>query len=234
MSSTPATGFFGHPRGLSTLFFTELWERFGYYGMRALLILFMTAGVEAGGLGLEDSAAYGIYGLYTAAVYLLSLPGGWVADRLLGQQRAVLYGGMVIAAGYLMLAVPDRTVFFSGLVVVAIGTGLLKPNISTIVGQLYTPEDRRRDVVKAAPELFRWRGTRRGLAHFLRLYTGVEPEILEPSLREIANDRMRAFRFTVRVRAPRGSGLSRQLVQSIIEAEKPAFAAANLEWIEER
>ncbi len=96
------------------------------------------------------------------------------------------------------------------------------------------PEDRRRDVVKAAPELFRWRGTRRGLAHFLRLYTGVEPEILEPSLREIANDRMRAFRFTVRVRAPRGSALSRQLVQSIIEAEKPAFAAANLEWIEER
>ena len=145
MSSTPATGFFGHPRGLSTLCFKELWERFGYYGVRALLILFMTAGVEAGGLGLEDSAAYGIYGLYTAAVYLLSLPGGWVADRLLGQQRAVLYGGMVIAAGYLMLAVPDRTVFFSGLVVVAIGTGLLKPNISTIVGQLYTPEDRRRD-----------------------------------------------------------------------------------------
>lgn len=96
------------------------------------------------------------------------------------------------------------------------------------------PEERRRDVVKAAPELFRWRGTRRGLAQFLRLYTGVEPEILEPSLREIANDRTRAFRFTVRIRAPRGSGLSRQLVQNIIETEKPAFAACSLEWIEER
>ncbi len=95
------------------------------------------------------------------------------------------------------------------------------------------PEERRRDVVKAAPELFRWRGTRRGLAQFLRLYTGVEPEILEPTLREIANDRTRAFRFTVRIRAPRGSGLSRQLVQNIIETEKPAFAACSLEWIEE-
>lgn len=145
MSSTPDTRFFGHPRGLSTLFFTELWERFGYYGMRALLILFMTATAESGGLGMEDSAAYGIYGLYIATVYLLSLPGGWVADRVLGQQRAVLFGGMVIAAGYLMLAVPSRAVFFAGLAVVAIGTGLLKPNISTIVGQIYTPEDRRRD-----------------------------------------------------------------------------------------
>lgn len=145
MSSTPDTRFFGHPRGLSTLFFTELWERFGYYGMRALLILFMTAAAESGGLGLKDSTAYGIYGLYTATVYLLSLPGGWVADRVLGQQRAVLLGGMLIAAGYLMLAAPSREVFFGGLVVVAIGTGLLKPNISTIVGQIYTPEDRRRD-----------------------------------------------------------------------------------------
>ncbi len=95
------------------------------------------------------------------------------------------------------------------------------------------PEERRRDLVKAAPELFRWRGTRRGLAHFLRLYTGVEPEIVEPSLRDIANDRARAFRFTVRVRVPRDLGLSRQLVQSIIETEKPAFAACSLEWIEE-
>jgi proton-dependent oligopeptide transporter, POT family len=113
--------------------------------MRALLILFMTASVDAGGLGMEDSQAYGIYGLYIATVYLLSLPGGWLADRVLGQQRTVLYGGMLIAAGYLMLAVPNRGVFFAGLAVVAIGTGLLKPNISTIVGQIYTPEDRRRD-----------------------------------------------------------------------------------------
>jgi len=145
MSLTPDTRFFGHPRGLSTLFFTELWERFGYYGMRALLILFMTASVETGGLGIEDSQAYGIYGLYIAMVYLLSLPGGWLADRVLGQQRTVLYGGMLIAVGYLMLAVPSKGVFFAGLAVVAIGTGLLKPNISTIVGQIYTPEDRRRD-----------------------------------------------------------------------------------------
>lgn len=145
MSQAPDTRFFGHPRGLSTLFFTELWERFGYYGMRALLILFMTATVETGGLGLEDGQAYGIYGLYIATVYLLSLPGGWVADRVVGQQRAVLYGGVLIAVGYLMLAVPNKGVFFAGLAVVAVGTGLLKPNISTIVGQIYAPEDRRRD-----------------------------------------------------------------------------------------
>ncbi len=145
MSTHADTRFFGHPRGLSTLFFTELWERFGYYGMRALLILFMTASVQNGGLGLEDSKAYGIYGLYTALVYLLSLPGGWVADRILGQQRAVISGGVLISIGYLMLAVPNRSVFFSGLAVVAIGTGLLKPNISTIVGQIYTTGDKRRD-----------------------------------------------------------------------------------------
>lgn len=94
------------------------------------------------------------------------------------------------------------------------------------------PDDRRRDVVRAAPELFRWRGTRRGLAHFLRLYTGLEPEIIEPSLRDIANDRNRAYRFTVRLRVGRRSELSRQLVETIIETEKPAFAACSLEWIE--
>ena len=136
MSTDSGTGFFGHPRGLSTLFFTELWERFGYYGMRALLILFMTASVENGGLGFADGKAYGIYGLYTAMVYLMSLPGGWVADRILGQQRAVMVGGVLISAGYLMLAAPSVTVFFLGLVVVILGTGLLKPNISTIVGQI--------------------------------------------------------------------------------------------------
>lgn len=145
MSSGSDAGFFGHPRGLSTLFFTELWERFGYYGMRALLVLFMTAAMSAGGLGLDDSTAYAIYGLYTAGVYAMSLPGGWLADRFLGQRRAVLYGGVLISVGYLMLAAPSRAVFFCGLVVVVLGTGLLKPNISTIVGQLYTPGDPRRD-----------------------------------------------------------------------------------------
>lgn len=137
--------FFGHPAGLATLFFTELWERFGYYGMRAILVLFMTAAAAAGGLGLDPSRAYAIYGLYTASVYMASLPGGWIADRILGQQRSVLYGGMIIALGYLTLAVPSDTAFFAGLAIVVIGTGLLKPNISTIVGQIYAPGDPRRD-----------------------------------------------------------------------------------------
>jgi POT family proton-dependent oligopeptide transporter len=139
------TRFFGHPAGLSTLFFTELWERFGYYGMRAILVLFMTAAASAGGLGLDPSRAYAIYGLYTASVYMASLPGGWIADRLLGQQRSVLSGGILIAAGYLTLALPSEAAFYAGLAVVVAGTGLLKPNISTIVGQIYSPGDPRRD-----------------------------------------------------------------------------------------
>lgn len=139
------TRFFGHPAGLSTLFFTELWERFGYYGMRALLVLFMTAGVASGGLGFDTTKAYAIYGLYTASVYMMSLPGGWVADRILGQQKTVLYGGMLIAAGYLMLAIPSVTALYAGMTVVVLGTGLLKPNISTVVGQLYEQGDARRE-----------------------------------------------------------------------------------------
>ncbi|MBI4892015.1 MAG: peptide MFS transporter [Acidobacteria bacterium] len=139
------TRFFGHPAGLSTLFFTELWERFGYYGMRALLVLFMTAGVAQGGFGYDSTRAFAIYGLYTASVYMASLPGGWIADRILGQQRTVLYGGVLIAIGYLTLALPAEATFFTGMAVVVVGTGLLKPNISTIVGQLYRPEDPRRE-----------------------------------------------------------------------------------------
>ena len=134
----------GHPRGLSTLFFTEMWERFSYYGMRALLVLFMTAAVGAAnpGLGLDDATATAVYGLYTAMVYLLALPGGWVADKLWGQQRAVLVGGIIIAAGHFTLAgplvgLPEKPTFFLGLLLVVLGTGLLKPNVSTIVGQLY-------------------------------------------------------------------------------------------------
>jgi proton-dependent oligopeptide transporter, POT family len=137
--------FFGHPRGLATLFFTEMWERFSYYGMRALLILFMTASVENGGLGFHVAKAGAIYGLYTAMVYLLSLPGGWVADRITGQRRAVLYGGVLIAAGQFCLMAPSLGVFYLGLVVMVLGTGLLKPNVSTIVGQIYAPGDNRRD-----------------------------------------------------------------------------------------
>src|SRR5260370_39102887 len=97
--------FFGHPRGLSTLFFTEMWERFSYYGMRALLILFMVAPVEKGGLGFDVAKSGAIYGLYTALVYLTNLPGGWIADRIIGQRRAVLYGGIVIALGHFSMAI---------------------------------------------------------------------------------------------------------------------------------
>jgi POT family proton-dependent oligopeptide transporter len=138
-------GFFGHPRGLATLFFTELWERFSYYGMRALLILFMTAPEAQGGLDFTVASAGAVYGLFTAMVYLLSLPGGWLADRLLGQRRAVLLGGVLIAAGNLLLVIHSLPSFFAGLLVIAFGTGLLKPNISAIVGQLYAPGDARRD-----------------------------------------------------------------------------------------
>jgi len=139
------SGFFGHPRGLATLFFTEFWERFSYYGMRAILILFMTAPVAAGGLGFDVAKAGVIYGTYTALVYLTALPGGWLADRFLGQRRAVLYGGTVIMLGHVCLAVPSLTSFYLGLGFVVVGTGLLKPNVSTIVGQLYASEDARRD-----------------------------------------------------------------------------------------
>jgi POT family proton-dependent oligopeptide transporter len=139
------SGMAGHPRGLMTLFFTEMWERFSYYGMRAFLMLFMVAPREAGGLGLPDATAGVIYGMYTSMVYLLSVPGGWVADRFLGQQRAVLYGGVLIMAGHVSLAVPASATFYLGLALVALGTGLLKPNISSIVGQLYARGDARRD-----------------------------------------------------------------------------------------
>jgi POT family proton-dependent oligopeptide transporter len=137
--------FFGHPRGLSTLFFTEMWERFSYYGMRALLILFMTAAPAAGGLGFDTATAGAVYGLYTAMVYLTTVPGGWIADRLIGQRRGVLYGGILIASGHFSMAVPYLTTFYLGLALIVIGTGLLKGNISVLVGQLYAPGDHRRD-----------------------------------------------------------------------------------------
>ena len=136
--------FFGHPRGLSTLFFTEMWERFSYYGMRALLILFMTASVNEAnpGLGLGEGISGAVYGLYTSLVYLLTLPGGWVADNLWGQRRAVFVGGVIIAMGHFTLAAPligapEIPSFFLGLFFIVIGTGLLKPNVSTMVGDLY-------------------------------------------------------------------------------------------------
>jgi POT family proton-dependent oligopeptide transporter len=139
------TRFFGHPRGLATLFFTEMWERYSYYGTRALLILFMTASVATGGLGFSVVKAGAIYGFFTATGYLLNLPGGWFADRVLGQRRAVFLGGVFISAGNFCLAAPSVTVFYAGLGLIMIGTGLLKPNVSTIVGQLYATGDNRRD-----------------------------------------------------------------------------------------
>jgi proton-dependent oligopeptide transporter, POT family len=137
--------FFGHPPGLSTLFFTEMWERFSYYGMRAILLLFMTAAVAQGGLGWNAAKAGPIYGLYTAMVYLTALPGGWIADRLLGQRRSVLVGGIIIALGHVSLTFHSLATFYLGLCLIVTGTGLLKPNISTMVGSLYTPQDQRRD-----------------------------------------------------------------------------------------
>jgi proton-dependent oligopeptide transporter, POT family len=146
----PVGTWFGHPRGLSTLFFTEMWERLSYYGMRGILILFMTAAASTGGLGFGDAKAAAVYGLYTAMVYLLALPGGWVADNLWGQRRAVFVGGCIIAAGHFMLAgplvgLPELPTFYTGLVLIVVGTGLLKPNISTMVGDLYPEGGARRD-----------------------------------------------------------------------------------------
>jgi len=139
--------FFGQPRGLATLFFTEMWERFSYYGMRALLILFMTKATtgENPGLGLDVGTAAALYGLYTALVYLLALPGGWVADNLWGQRKSVYVGGWIIAAGHFSMAVPTTYTFYLGLVLIVMGTGLLKPNVSTVVADLYPQGGAERD-----------------------------------------------------------------------------------------
>ena len=134
-----------HPRALWTLFLTEMWERFSYYGMRALLVLYMTASAANGGLGFTVVDAAAIYGWYTGLVYLAALPGGFLADQFLGQRRAVLIGGILIAAGHVCLAVPSLSLFYLGLGLIICGTGLLKPNISTMVGGLYPENDPRRD-----------------------------------------------------------------------------------------
>jgi proton-dependent oligopeptide transporter, POT family len=134
-----------HPRGLTTLFFTEMWERFSYYGMRAFLILYMTAPAAAGGLGLVDADAASIYGTYTGSVWAAAIIGGVIADRGLGQYRSVLLGGIIIAAGHFTLAFKALPFFYTGLALIVIGTGLLKPNVSTLVGSLYQPGDTRRD-----------------------------------------------------------------------------------------
>ena len=150
-NSVPGTGheFFGHPKGLSTLFMTEMWERFSYYGIRPLLILFMTTSLMNGGFGFDRPQASAIVGIYAASVYLASLPGGWIADRLLGLRRAILIGAVLITSGHLSIGVSSfaggKLFFFLGLVLIVFGTGLLKPNISAIVGDLYPESGARRD-----------------------------------------------------------------------------------------
>ncbi len=137
--------FFGHPKGLSTLFMTEMWERLSYYGMRALLLLYMTSELEKGGLGWDTRSAAAIYGLYTSSVWFLPLIGGWIADRFIGAKRATLIGGIIITLGHFLLAFPPIPFFYAGLIFVSVGTGFLKSNISKMVGDLYEPGDERRD-----------------------------------------------------------------------------------------
>jgi POT family proton-dependent oligopeptide transporter len=147
LNQAPARTLFGQPAGLAVVFLTEMWERLSFYGMRALLILFLVDQVAHGGLGLTDRSAAAIYGLYVGGTYLACLPGGWIGDRLSGSQRAVLYGGIVIALGHLILGLaPSAASFFFGLFVIVIGTGLLKPNAGAIVAQLYPEGGARRDV----------------------------------------------------------------------------------------
>src|SRR5215471_7248523 len=133
--------FFGHPRGLSTLFFTEFWERFSFYGLRPLLVLFMSAAILDGGFDIPRSQASAIVGIYAASVYLASLPGGWIADRLLGLRRSIMVGAVLISLGHISISLSSlahtRVSFFVGLIFIVLGTGLLKPNVSAIVGDLY-------------------------------------------------------------------------------------------------
>src|SRR5215472_5323132 len=200
-TAAPPRTLFGQPRGLATLFLTEMWERFTYYGMRGVLILFMVAAVSQGGLGLDDKTSSAIYGMYIGGTYLFGLLGGWVADRLIGAQRAVPAGAVLIISGNLMLALGNTALFFVGLLVITVGVGLLKPNASVMVAGLYPEGGARRDagfsffymgintgafigpfIVGAAAELMGWRwgfvasalGTAVGLVQYLytRRYLG--------------------------------------------------------------
>ena len=171
-SASNTGGFFGHPRGLSTLFFTEMWERFSFYGLRPLLVLFMSAALLDGGFGFDRGQASAIVGIYAASVYLASLPGGWIADRLLGLRRAILYGAALISLGHISIGLSafggSKLPFFLGLILIVLGTGLLKPNISAIVGELYPEGGARRD---AGFSIF-YMGINAG-AFFGQLVTGV-------------------------------------------------------------
>jgi POT family proton-dependent oligopeptide transporter len=145
ISTSDDHAFFGHPRGLSTLFFTEMWERFSYYGMRAILTLYMTKTLAEGGLAFDEKYAAVIYATYVSSVWYLPLIGGWLADKVFGARRAVLIGGIIIACGHYSMAINSLPTFYAGLILIACGTGLLKPNISAMVGQLYAEGDQRRD-----------------------------------------------------------------------------------------
>lgn len=140
--------FLGHPVGLFTLFTTELWERFSYYGLRAILVLYLAAPESSGGLGMSVGESVAIYGVYSSMVYLLSVPGGWISDRMWGPRKTVLVGAFIIAGGHYVMAIPMAWSVWPGLVFIALGTGLLKPNISAMVGGLYdgdTDDGVRRD-----------------------------------------------------------------------------------------
>ncbi|MBY6037517.1 peptide MFS transporter [Fictibacillus nanhaiensis] len=146
VDSVPQKGFFGHPKGLFTLFFTEFWERFSYYGMRAILIYYMYYEVSKGGLGIDETSALAIMSIYGSLVYMSGVIGGWLADRVFGTSRALFYGGILIMIGHIVLSLPgDLTMLFISMVFIVIGTGLLKPNVSSVVGDMYAPEDNRRD-----------------------------------------------------------------------------------------
>lgn len=144
--SVPQSGFFGHPKGLFTLFFTEFWERFSYYGMRAILLYYMYYSISQGGLGMDHATAASIMAIYGSLVYMSGIIGGWIADRLLGSSRTIFWGGVLIMIGHLILALPGTiSTLFISMVFLVLGTGLLKPNVSSIVGDLYSETDTRRD-----------------------------------------------------------------------------------------
>lgn len=147
LNSVPRTGFFGHPKGLGVLFFMEFWERFSYYGMRAILLYFMYDAVNNGGLGLDRGVAQSIISLYGALIYMTCIVGGWVADRLLGSRTTLFYGAVLIMLGHISLSLPfgGMTTFLASMILIIIGTGMLKPNISNVVGGLYDKNETRMD-----------------------------------------------------------------------------------------
>jgi proton-dependent oligopeptide transporter, POT family len=146
LKTIPQKGFFGHPKGLSTLFFTEFWERFSYYGMRAILLFYMYYEVSKGGLGIDQTTANSIMAIYGSLVYMSGIIGGWIADRVLGTARTVFHGGVLIMVGHIILALPlGAPGLFASMAFIIIGTGLLKPNVGGMVGDLYSKTDPRRD-----------------------------------------------------------------------------------------